>query len=156
MYATGMRLPEAVRAEFRRQGRRGGAARARRLTPDTRRAIARLAALRRWIRDRFGDPSFAALGLPGGATVDKGIEDLVAGRETCESLAVSLASTRLRRESVPLPATLTGDTNGRLFRLLEDAHGPLAHARYLARLREIASFADACRTARVPRDRHAS
>jgi hypothetical protein len=87
--------------------------------------------------------------------IDKGLDDLAAERETAESLAVSLAAPRLRREAVPLPATRLADADRRLYRLLERAHGDLAHARYLARLRQVASFADACRFARIDRGRHA-
>jgi hypothetical protein len=56
---------------------------------------------------------------------------------------------------VPVPATTIADADLRLYRLLERAHGGLAHARYLARLRQIVSFADACRGARVDRSRDA-
>jgi hypothetical protein len=83
--------------------------------------------------------------------IDKGLDDLAAGRETAESLAVSLAAPRLRREGVPLPESRLPDAERRLYRLLEVAHGDLAHVRYLAHLRQVASFADACRLAR--RDR---
>lgn len=114
-------------------------------------AIARWAAVRRWIRVRFGDPSLAAAGLPGGALIDRGLGDLSAGRETVESLLVSLAAPRLRREGVPVPTCCLPDGDRRLYRLLEVGHGDLAHARYLALLRQAASFADACRAARVSR-----
>lgn len=150
-----MQLPQSVRAEFRRQGRRGGLERARRLSPAERTAIARRAAVRRWVRVRFGDGSFEALGLPGGALVDRGLDDLAAGQETAASLLVSLAAPRLRREGVPLPRRCLPDADRRLYRLLEEAHGPLAHARYLARLRQMTSFADACFGARTDRDVHA-
>lgn len=150
-----MKLPGEARAFFERQGRRGGKARAKRLSSSAREAIARLAALRRWIRARFGAPGFAALGLPGGAMIDRGLDALAAGRETVESLAVSLAAPRLRREGVPVPAATPPDADRRLYRLLEQTHGALAHARYLAHLRQVASFADACRLARVDRGRDA-
>lgn len=81
--------------------------------------------------------------------VDKGLEDLVAGRETPESLLVSLAAPRLRREGVSVPATCFADAELRLYRMLETSEGPLAHARYLARLSQVASFCDACRFARL-------
>jgi len=147
-----MELPEEVRDFFVRHGRRGGRTRARRLSPSTRKAIARQAATRRWIRARFGAPGFAVLGLPGGEVIDRGLDALAAGAETMESLAVSLAAPRLRREGVPVRRKTIPDADHRLYRLLEEAHGALAHARYLAHLRELASFADACR---VARERHA-
>jgi hypothetical protein len=101
---------------------------------------------------RFGGPSFASLGLPGGASIDRGLDDLAAGRESPESLLVSLAAPRLRREGVPLPAACLRNGDTRLYRLLERAHGNLAHARYLAMLRQAASFADACPFARTDRN----
>src|SRR5262245_57101703 len=97
-----MRMSSATRAEFRRQGRRGGQERARRLSAEARRAIASDSAVRRWVRARFGAPLFRDLGFPGGAMVDRGLADLAAHRETPESLTVCLAASRLRREGVPL------------------------------------------------------
>lgn len=76
--------------------------------------------------------------------IDVGLDDLVAGKESVESLTVSLAAPRLRREGLPLPAAMLPDADMRLFRLLERTAGELAHARYLACLREVNSFADAC------------
>jgi hypothetical protein len=125
------------------------------MDPAARTAVARLAALRRWTRERFGAESFAALGLPGGEMIDAGLRDLVHGRETAESLAVSLAAPRLRREGVPLPTTRFADGDRRLYRLLEHRDEGLAHARYLATLRQVASFADACRGLRERETRRA-
>lgn len=105
---------------------------------------ARQAAVRRWIQARFGARSFEALGLPGGEIIDAGLSALAAGEETAESLLVSLAAPRLRREGVPLPRTRWPDADLRLYRLLERTDEGLAHARYLAYLRQVASFADAC------------
>jgi len=150
-----MDLPDDVRRQFQAFGRKGGRARARRTPPADRKAISRWAALRRWIEDRFGHASFASLGLPGGDAVDRGLEDLAWGRETAESLMVSLAAPRLRREVVPLPTTLIPDADVRLYRLLERRDGALAHARYLARLRQLSSFADACRSVRTVHGSHA-
>jgi hypothetical protein len=150
-----MKLSRVVRAAFQREGRKGGLARARRLSAEARQAIARRAAIRRWIRSRFGDASFAALGLPGGAMIDAGLDDLAAGRMTPDSLVVSLAAPRLRREGVPLPPTCFPDAERRLYRLLETQHGELAHARYRAWLRQAVSFADACQFARIDGSRNA-
>jgi hypothetical protein len=86
--------------------------------------------------------------------VDAGLADLAAGRSTVESLAVSLAAARLRREGVPLGA-IEEDPEDRLYDLLSRRDGDLAHARYGAHLRQLASFADACRIARVDRSRRA-
>lgn len=150
-----MKLPRAVLEQFRRHGRAGGRQRSARLSPESRRAIARGAAVARWIRARFGASSFAARGLPGGALIDAGLADLAAGRVTVESLAVSLAAPRLRREGVPL-SIVQADPERRLYELLVRTDGDLAHARYGAYLRQVASFADACRAARLDRGRRAS
>jgi hypothetical protein len=122
--------------------------------PDTRKAVARRAATARWIRQRFGDSSFEALGLPGGEIVDAGLADLAAGEATVESLLVSLAAPRLRREGVPVGA-VHDDPEDSLYDLLAQSAGDLAHARYGDYLRRMVSFADACRIARSIRDRRA-
>ena len=144
-----MKLPPSVRERFRAYGREGGRIRAARMNSEARKRVARGAAIRRWIRVRFGAPSFADLGFPGGEIIDAGLAALAAGEETIESLAVSLAAPRLKREGVPLPAHVIADADQRLFRRLEQTSGDLAHARYLAYLRQVASFADACSAARV-------
>lgn len=144
-----MKLPNAVRDRFRAYGRAGGRARAARMSSEDRRAVARKAATRRWIGVRFGAASLAALGLPGGEIVDAGLDALAAGEVTAESLVVSLAAPRLRREGVPLSDSVLPDADLRLYRLLERTNGDLAHARYLAYLRQVASFADSCSAARV-------
>ena len=145
-----MKLPPEVRERFRRYGRRGGNARAAKLDGDKRKTVASRAATLRWIRQRFGDTSFAALGLPGGEIIDTGLADLANGKVSPESLAVSLAAPRLRREGVPVPAPLV-DAEDRLYGLLAATSGDLAHSRYGAWLRQLASFADASHRAR--RDR---
>ena len=150
-----MKLPKAIQEQFRRYGRAGGRERSARLGPDVRRAIARRAAAARWIGVRFGASSFRALGLPGGDIVDTGLADLAAGTLTVESLLVSLAAARLRREGIPL-SPVHADPENRLYKLLSRNAGDLAHARYGAYLRQVVSFADACRTARVDRGRRAS
>jgi hypothetical protein len=142
-------LPEHIRKRFVRYGRQGGRARAARLNADARRATARRAAIAHWIRERFGAASFAALGLPGGDIVDTGLAQLAVGAIGPESLVVSLAAPRLRREGVPIPGgSVHPEPEDRLYDLLSAAAGDLAHARYAAWLEQIASFADACRFAR--------
>src|SRR5262245_37381371 len=124
-----MRLPGSIREQFRRYGRAGGRKRSAGLTPGARSTIARGAAAARWIRARFGAPSFGALGLPGGFLVDAGLADLAAGRVTVESLLVSLAAPRLRREGVPV-GPVQADPEQRLYELLCRTEGDLAHSRY--------------------------
>ena len=144
-----MRLPKSVRDQFRAYGREGGRVRAARMSPASRKIVARKAAIRRWTRIRFGVSSFEALGFPGGRAVDAGLAALAAGEESIESLMVSLAAPRLRREGVPLPHDVMANADVRLYRLLEQTSADLAHARYLACLREVASFADACASVRA-------
>jgi hypothetical protein len=143
-----MDLPDEVREQFRRYGRSGGLRRAERTTPARRRSVARRAATARWIRERFGATSFEALGLPGGDVVDAGLADLGSERVTAESLAVSIAAPRLRREGVPVGVVLD-EPERRLYDEIERESGDLAHARYNAWLRQMVSFADACRLARI-------
>ena len=81
--------------------------------------------------------------------VDAGLADLAARRTTAESLLVSLAAPRLRREGVPLRETHP-DPEDRLYALLSQTEGALAHARYGSLLRRAVSFADACRIVRLP------
>ena len=144
-----MKLPKTVRDRFRAYGRAGGQARAANMSPETRRAVARRAAIHRWTRARFGAASFEALGLPGGEIIDAGLVALAGGEESVESLLVSLAAPRFRREGVPIPQDVFADAEMRLYRLLEQTNGDLAHARFLAYLRQAASFADACAMVRV-------
>ena len=87
--------------------------------------------------------------MPGGELVDAGLEDLAAGVESVGSLVVSLAAPRLKREGVPVPRAVMGDADVRLYRRLEREHGELAHARYLAHLQQVESFADACAAVRI-------
>jgi hypothetical protein len=149
-----MKLPIELREQFRRHGRRGGRMRAARMTREARTAVARRAAVARWIRNRFGSPSFEALGFPGGVLVDTGLAELADGKVTVETLVVSLAASRLRREGVPL-STVHGDPEDRLYELLSRSSGDLAHARYGAYLRQVSSFADACRRTRLDRSQRA-
>lgn len=143
-----MDLPPDVLKKFRRHGRKGGRRRAARLSPEQRRAAARRAATARWIGERFGAPSFAATGLPGGELIDAGLAGLADGATTNESLLVSLAAPRLRREGVPVGA-VEPDADRKLYERLEQSEGDLAHARYRALRRQVVSFADACHLARV-------
>ena len=149
-YLYTMDLPDDVREQFRRYGRLGGLRRAERMVPATRRSVARRAAVALWMQRRFGASSFESLGLPGGELVDTGLADLAAERASAESLAVSLAAPRLRREGVPIGPVLE-DPERRLFAFLQDTEGDLAHARYNAWLRQLVSFADACHLVRVDR-----
>ncbi len=143
-----MKLPPDIRARFREFGRTGGVARAAKTSPERRQAIARKAAFNRWTQARFGSTSFAAIGLPGGDLVDAGLEDLANGQVSLASLLVSLAAPRLRREGVPVTVT-DDDPDHRLYAMLSQTEGDLAHARYNAYRQRIVSFANACSSARI-------
>ena len=80
--------------------------------------------------------------------MDAGLADLAVGKTTRSSLAVSLAAPRLRREGVPI-RIFEPDPEKRLFAMLSETEGELAHARYGAYLRRLVSFADACRSSRI-------
>jgi len=146
-----MKLPQEVREQFVAYGRTGGKTRARRLPKARRTAIARLAAVGRWTRARFGAASFAELGLPGGELVDAGLADLAGEHPTVPALTLLVAASRLRREGVPLPGMIRENPERELFRALERRNPTLAHARYLAHVEEISSFADALRRRRLLR-----
>jgi hypothetical protein len=150
-----MKLPTAVRERFRQHGRTGGLTRAARMTPEARTAVARRAATARWLRRRFGASTFATLGFPGGDLVDAGLVELAQGRVTIGSLLVSLAAPRLAREGIPLSPVLDNPEE-KLYALISRTGDGLAHARYNAYLRQVSSFADACRQWRLDRGSDAS
>ena len=143
-----MKLPPEVREQFRRYGRAGGRARAARMSSDARKVIARRAATARWVKQRFGASSFEELGLPAGEVVDAGLADLANGRASAESLAISIAGPRLKREGVPITQSIT-DPEDRLYELLSRQSSDLAHERYNAYLRQMSSFANACHGRRL-------
>jgi hypothetical protein len=68
--------------------------------------------------------------------------------ETVEGLLVAMAATRLRREGVPVPAVTWPDPELRCYRLIEEKHGDMAHARYNALRQQVVSFANSCCTVR--------
>ena len=149
-----MKLPLEVREQFRRYGRAGGRVRAARMSTNAKKSVARRAAIARWVRKRFGASSFRDLGLPGGEIVDAGLADLADGKVSAESLAVSIAMPRLRREGVPQSPTHADPEDG-LYRLLSQRPDNLAHARYSAYLGQMSSFANACHGRRLDQVRRA-
>jgi hypothetical protein len=85
--------------------------------------------------------------LPGVELVEKGLSDLAKGRETVESLLVSIGSSRLRRLGFDVEAPVD-DAEERLYLLLarDDPEG--AHSRYNALVRRLVSFERAAESAR--------
>lgn len=82
-------------------------------------------------------------GLPGGDIVEKGLRDLGEGRETEESLLVSIGARRLRDAGVPVPERTFPDPERRLYELLAREDENSAHSRYNALVRRLVSFEDA-------------
>jgi hypothetical protein len=81
--------------------------------------------------------------LPGGDLVVKGLQDLVAGRETVEALLVAIGAARLEAAGVPVPARTLDHPERRLYELLAREDQDSAHTRYNALLRKLVSFEDA-------------
>lgn len=77
--------------------------------------------------------------LPGGSLVRRGISDLDAGRETPESLLVSIGAPRLQGIGVPLPKAIS-DPEHKLYLLLAGEKGDAAHSAYNALVRRLVSF----------------
>jgi hypothetical protein len=86
-------------------------------------------------------------GLPGADLVRRGLDDLAAGRETIESLLVSIGAPRLREAGLQLPPTLP-DPGHRLYFLLGRIHDNDAHSQYNALIRRLVSFERALECAR--------
>ena len=91
------------------------------------------------------------LDLPARDTVDRGLADLAAGRDTQEALLVAIASSRLRSAGIDVPARLPARPKDRLWERLEREVGHDAHGRYNALLSRILSFADALEALRTAR-----
>jgi hypothetical protein len=79
--------------------------------------------------------------LPGAEIVLPGIEDLEAGRETLNALAVSAAATKLGVSDLVTTAKAEEPAAHRLYQRLNAEVGDAAHSRYNAILSRVASFA---------------
>lgn len=134
-----------VRRFLARIGRRGGKARAGRSSQGDLDSTARRAAFLRWMRQKFNVEQFEEMGLPGAEIVDAGLRQLVAGeREQVEALVVAELRPRLQYLGVPVPevARDIDEPRTRLYRLLEERYGGMAHQRILALLERADSFCD--------------
>lgn len=77
--------------------------------------------------------------LPGAELVERGIADLVRGRETVESLLTSIGAPRL--EALGYELTVTAESpEHRLYELLAAEDPDAAHSRYNALIRRLVSF----------------
>lgn len=79
------------------------------------------------------------IGLPGADLVEAGLRDLALGRETPESLLVSIGAPRLRVLGFDVPPPLA-DAEMRLYAHLASEHGAAAHSQYNALVRRLVSF----------------
>ena len=77
--------------------------------------------------------------LPGGELVQRGIEDLRAGRESVEALLVSIGAARLRAAGVSVPAAIPSPEH-RLYGLLSREGTDAAHSAYNSLIRRLVSF----------------
>ena len=78
-------------------------------------------------------------GLPGSEIVARGTVDLQQGRETVESLLVSIGAPRLARLGVSVESHFPA-AERRLYELLAAEDGDSAHSRYNALVRRLVSF----------------
>jgi hypothetical protein len=87
--------------------------------------------------------------LPGAEIVLPGIEDLKAGRETVNALAVSVAAAKLGVRDLVGDVSAEEPAAHRLYLRLNNELGDAAHSRYNAILARVASFARAAGHART-------
>lgn len=78
--------------------------------------------------------------LPGEDLIKQGIDDLALGRETIESLLVSIGSPRLRQVGVAVPPVIFHKPEHRLYELLRAEDPDSAHSRYNALIRRLVSY----------------
>ena len=77
--------------------------------------------------------------LPGANLVQRGVEDLDAGRESAEALLVSIGAPRLRFAGIEVAAPIAAPEH-KLYLLLAHEKGDAAHSAYNALIRRLVSF----------------
>ncbi len=77
---------------------------------------------------------------PGEDLIVQGIDDLKDGRESVESLLVSIGAYRLRRAGIAVPRSELENPEHRLYELLSKEDSDSAHSRYNALIRRLVSF----------------
>lgn len=77
--------------------------------------------------------------LPGADLIERGVDDLDAGRESVEALLVSIGAPRLRTVGVPVSTPIPSPEH-KLYRLLAREKGNAAHSAYNALIRRLVSF----------------
>jgi hypothetical protein len=85
--------------------------------------------------------------LPGAELVEQGLSDLAAGKETVESLLVSIGSPRLSRLGLDVAPPFP-DAEERLYLMLAHDDPEGAHSRYNGLVRRLVSFERAAESAR--------
>lgn len=76
--------------------------------------------------------------LPGADLVQRGVEDLGAGRESAEALLISIGAPRL--QSLGIEVSPIASPEHKLYLLLSDKKGDAAHSSYNALIRQLVSF----------------
>ncbi len=77
---------------------------------------------------------------PGGELVQRGLDDLAAGRESEASLLVQVGAPRLRRLGLAVPPAGAASPEHRLYEHLAATDPDSAHSRYNALIRLLVSF----------------
>lgn len=77
---------------------------------------------------------------PGQDLIDQGISDLLAKKETVESLLVLIGAPRLRRLGIDVPVSTVASPEHRLYKVLQEAHNDAAHSKYNSLIRRLVSF----------------
>ena len=78
--------------------------------------------------------------FPGGDLIERGLEDLQAGRLTTSALLVLVGATRLRRLGLDVPEAGVERPEHALYLALEQDQPDGAHSRYNALIRRLVSF----------------
>jgi len=113
-------------------GRRGGQKSRRVLNPEAAREMVRVREARRAQRRRYAP-------YPGGDRIARGLKDLEEGRESIDSLLVSIGAPRLRRLGLDIERPFS-TAEHRLYHLLAQDAPDRAHSRYNALIRRLVSF----------------
>lgn len=77
---------------------------------------------------------------PGEEIITEGLKDLVEGRETVNSLLVSIGAPRLARLGIVIPGETSLNPEHRLYEILRSVDADGAHSRYNALIRRLVSF----------------
>lgn len=90
--------------------------------------------------------------LPGGDLIEKGLDDLRAGRETFEALLVAIGASRLRSTGIDVPDLPEHNheyPEHALYNVLAKEDSDSAHSRYDVLIRRLVSYERAAECART-------